>query len=268
MSATSVKWRHWVIALLALLGAGIMVYLNSLHGAQGESAFCDFSSELSCSVVNKSLYAEIAGIPVSLLGLVYFLVVPLLLFWKKIQHRFTALFLFTLFSLVFSLYLSGIEYGVLKSVCLFCELSKVVMLAILLLLIPDLKKEKIPRSWIVGTIVVAALFSWGAYVLQTGPKTVTNAYTIAACLQEKEVVMYGAYWCPSCAKQKKKFGAAFQLIDEVECDPRGENPETERCVARNIQKTPTWIQEQDGQEIKRLEGAHSLEELSKEFECE
>ena len=34
--------------------------------------------------------------------------------------------------------------------------------------------------------------------------------------------MFGAYWCPHCQEQKKKFGDAFSAVDYVECDPGGE----------------------------------------------
>ena len=44
----------------------------------------------------------------------------------------------------------------------------------------------------------------------------------------------------------------------MECDPKGERPETERCQAAGIRAFPTWVI--GGQ---RLEGNRSLEELAR-----
>jgi hypothetical protein len=43
----------------------------------------------------------------------------------------------------------------------------------------------------------------------------------------------------------------------VECDPKGENPQTERCQTAGIRAFPTWV---IGSQ--RLEGNRSLEELA------
>ena len=43
----------------------------------------------------------------------------------------------------------------------------------------------------------------------------------------------------------------------MECDPKGENPQTERCKAADIRAFPTWA---IGSQ--RLEGNRSLEELA------
>ena len=44
----------------------------------------------------------------------------------------------------------------------------------------------------------------------------------------------------------------------MECDPKGERPQTERCQAAGIRAFPTWVI--GGQ---RLEGNRSLEELAR-----
>ena len=52
--------------------------------------------------------------------------------------------------------------------------------------------------------------------------------------------MYGAYWCPHCARQKKVFGTAEALLPYVECDARGVNPQVDLCNAVGIGAYPTW----------------------------
>src|SRR3989344_463689 len=76
---------RYTLALLALAGLGIMSYLTYIHYASAKS-FCDISAEVSCDVVTTSIYSEIFGIPVSVLGIFYFgtvLYVVLALFSKE-----------------------------------------------------------------------------------------------------------------------------------------------------------------------------------------
>ena len=52
--------------------------------------------------------------------------------------------------------------------------------------------------------------------------------------------MYGAYWCPHCATQKELFGGAADQIPYIECDPDGDNSQTDLCQQKGIQAYPTW----------------------------
>ncbi len=80
----------------------------------------------------------------------------------------------------------------------------------------------------------------------------------AKCLAEKNLVMYGAYWCPHCQAQKKLFGSSVQYIKYVEC-----TQETKLCTEKQITGYPTWIAA-DGQ---RYEGEQSLQKLSEITSC-
>lgn len=259
----------YLISVLAVIGAGFMIYLANLHFQEGKSSVCDLSAELSCSVVNVSEYSDIWGIPVSLLGLLYFVVLAFLPFIRKIKQPYRIITLFSIFSLVFSLYLSAVEFFILDSICLFCESSKIIMVIIFALSILGMRKykEKLPVSWVIASVAVGLVFTVVAYFIQTNQPEVKDYSATAQCLTEKGVTMYGTYWCPSCAKQRKWFGDAMRFIDEIECDPRGVNPQAELCIAKNIKRSPTWIWDQDGEEIKRVYGAQKIEELAEIFEC-
>jgi hypothetical protein len=88
-----------------------------------------------------------------------------------------------------------------------------------------------------------------------------------SCLKESGMKMYGQYTCSVCERQRKVIGPAFELLGEIECHPRGENPQTQLCLEKDIAKTPTWILEKDGQELDRLEGFQTLETLSESSGC-
>lgn len=87
--------------------------------------------------------------------------------------------------------------------------------------------------------------------------------TFAQCLSDRDITMYGAFWCPHCADQKELFGDSFEYIEYVECDPRGENPQSERCLTQNIESYPTWMHP-DG---RRWEGTQTMETLSEISGC-
>jgi glutaredoxin len=78
------------------------------------------------------------------------------------------------------------------------------------------------------------------------------------CLAERDIVMYGADWCPHCKKEKKAFGSSFQYVPYVECPD-----EPQLCNEKGIKGYPTWIFP-DG---KRLEGRQGIEKLSEESGC-
>lgn len=85
-----------------------------------------------------------------------------------------------------------------------------------------------------------------------------NLDEFAQCLSGKNVVMYGAYWCPHCQNEKAAFGDSFGFVDYVECTARPND-----CIAAGIKGYPTWIFS-DG---RRLEGEQGIEKLSKESGC-
>ena len=57
-------------------------------------------------------------------------------------------------------------------------------------------------------------------------------------------------------------GKAYTKLNSVECHPDGPNADVQRCFKMGISKTPTFIIEEDGQEVKRLEGLQKLEILA------
>lgn len=90
---------------------------------------------------------------------------------------------------------------------------------------------------------------------------------LAHCLTDKGFVMYGSITCSACAAQRKAFGQAFAHIREIECNPHAPNSQVQLCLKRKIRKTPTWIAEKDGKEVKRTEGYQLLEDLASFAGC-
>lgn len=93
--------------------------------------------------------------------------------------------------------------------------------------------------------------------------TSLNPQSLAKCLTDKGVIMYGAYWCPHCANQKELFGSDFQFIKYQECDPSGENGNPEICENAGVEAYPTWIDSQGN----KLSGTQPLETLANWSNC-
>jgi glutaredoxin len=115
----------------------------------------------------------------------------------------------------------------------------------------------------IGIIVLIAV---GIFMIFSFGGTSYNQESIdefAKCLTDKGAVMYGTFWCPHCAATKKKFGSSFSYIEYVECDPRGENEQSELCLDKKIDKYDTW-EFSDGS---RFLSEPSFEDLSGKTGC-
>ncbi len=149
-----------IIVALCGLGTLFMGYLTYLHFKTTEGSLCNFGAGLSCEIVNKSIYSEVLGVPLSFLGLAYFVTIAALAYKKFLPQAYRAIQAFTLFSLVFGINLSLIEIRDLGTICPFCEASKVLMLVIFAIAWKaDGKAERrMPAHWLVTAAAVGLLF--------------------------------------------------------------------------------------------------------------
>src|SRR5688500_11537671 len=150
-----------VVLALSVLGMAIMGYLSYLHfKTTPGSTFCNFGAHFSCEIVNKSVYAELFGLPLAFMGLAYFGAVAALAV-AAVPWRRRAILWLSVFSLVFSLRLTPLEIFVLASICLFCEASKAIMLAIIVITMRSfvVAKERLPLGELAGALVIGAAFT-------------------------------------------------------------------------------------------------------------
>src|SRR3989344_4718659 len=64
---------------------------------------------------------------------------------------------------------------------------------------------------------------------------------------------------------KKKFGESFRYMNYVECDPRGDNEQSELCIEKGIEFYATF--EFNGDPDSRLVGKPTFQELSEKTGC-
>lgn len=115
-------------------------------------------------------------------------------------------------------------------------------------------------------IIVGALVLVAAAIYYFGYQRTTHKYdAFARCLTQKGVKMYGAYWCPHCADQKKLFDASFEYAPYVECGVQGSTAKMQPvCTDAGIKHFPTWQFPPVGE---RVEGEMPLEDLSFRTGC-
>jgi len=125
------------------------------------------------------------------------------------------------------------------------------------------KKSSNSKYLIFGIIILAIITAFIFIGKGSDKYSRESIDNFAKCLTEKGTLMYGTFWCPKCAEQKKMFGSSFQFINYVECDARGENEQSELCIEKNVEKYPDW-QFPDGS---RVVGILSFEELGAKSGC-
>lgn len=121
---------------LALLGFLVSGYLALFELGVSQEIFCPIGE---CEEVNASPYVYMLGVPLAVLGVVVYLLILALnlvgLRWgkKRVGQITLLLFLFSLFGVAFSAYLTYLELFVLKAICSWCVVSAITMTAICIL---------------------------------------------------------------------------------------------------------------------------------------
>jgi len=82
--------------------------------------------------------------------------------------------------------------------------------------------------------------------------------SLAKCLADKQITMYGADWCVRCQEEKNAFGKAFKYVPYVECPD-----EPQACLEVDIESYPTWVFPNG----RKLVGKQGILKLAEESNC-
>lgn len=116
----------------------------------------------------------------------------------------------------------------------------------------------------IALFVVAGLVVVGLIAYVVKRPTVPSSYdAFAQCLTDKGAKMYGAWWCPHCAAQKKLFGTAFKKVNYVECSNPDGKTMTQVCKDAGIKGYPTW----EFADKSRVDGEQSFASLAEKSGC-
>ncbi len=116
------------IAILSIIGIVVSSVSLYHHYGRSQSSFCDFGGNFNCDIVNRSIYSEVLGVPVALVGIVGYAGIPVLAALFKNQPKI--LLVVSLAGLAFALRLTYIEGFVLAAWCVLCLTSLAIIFAI------------------------------------------------------------------------------------------------------------------------------------------
>ena len=120
-----------LILFFSVFGIVVSIYALVHHFELVGGEFCYIGNALDCDKVNRSVYSEIFGVPVALLGIIFYVSVfslalikflrPTIGATKGFYHN--ALFYLSAAGLLFTFYLNFVEAFLIKSFCLVCLTS-------------------------------------------------------------------------------------------------------------------------------------------------
>jgi uncharacterized membrane protein len=119
---------RYLIAILALAGVAVSALALHVHYCT-DTQPCSINEKWDCGIVNHSPYAEVAGVPVAMIGIAGYLALAGLALWRQRALAFLA----SLVGLGFALRLTFIEEYVLQVWCLYCVISQIVIALITLI---------------------------------------------------------------------------------------------------------------------------------------
>ena len=133
VSTSNFDWRQLAIVSFAGLGVLDTLYLVWAKLVDGYG-WCSGIGD--CATVNNSVYSELFGIPIAVLGLLVYLAVlavsalearrPETQFWGAL-----AIFGLSLVGTIYSVWLTYVARAILDAICPFCVISAVLITAIL-----------------------------------------------------------------------------------------------------------------------------------------
>ncbi len=130
-----------------------------------------------------------------------------------------------------------------------------------------MEKKVIIITTLVALVVVGAMIILTHYEEEGSQATEyseSDLASLATCLADTGVKMYGAFWCTHCQAQKRAFGEAQSLMPYVECStPDGKN-QVQVCADAGITSYPTWEFADGG----IIMGEVPLQQLAQRAQCE
>ena len=137
-------WFQAVAWLLTLAGGAISVYLTITHYDDG-ALVCSESATVDCHAVTTSEYSTLAGVPLPLLGLAFFVAFAALMTPWALRSRWAPMrwsrVVSTSVGVLFVVYLVTVELALLHKICLWCTgVHVITVLLFLLVLIEEFRQ--------------------------------------------------------------------------------------------------------------------------------
>jgi uncharacterized membrane protein len=133
------RWLVLTSFVLSLIGLAVSAYLTIEHYTTTALLSCPDTGAINCVKVTSSTYSKVAGIPVALLGLLFYVAMAVLCspkVWRMSQRWLTTVRLAAAgLGVLFILYLIWAELFKIQAICLWCTSVHVVTVALFAVLL-------------------------------------------------------------------------------------------------------------------------------------
>jgi uncharacterized membrane protein len=132
--------------ITAVIGLGDSIYLSWTKLFHAD-IICMQNSVIDCNLVNSSSYSEWHGIPISLFGVLGYLLAILFLLVSNVKGRMgiaalLGFFGVTSFGFIYSIYLTYLEVFIIKALCQWCLVSAIAMTILFVISVAMIMKSK------------------------------------------------------------------------------------------------------------------------------
>ena len=137
------KWLYRVSVGFAILGLLVSIYMT-IYKLTDNASMCIGNG--GCSVVNNSIYAEVHGVPVAVIGMIGYAALLAVFYLETRGGYFNEngtllLFGMALTGFLFTVWLIYVEIALIKALCPFCLTSQISMTIIFILSIIRLVRQ-------------------------------------------------------------------------------------------------------------------------------
>jgi len=142
--------KSWKIALMvmAIIGICDTSYLTYAHYEDKILNCFGHTQVNSCQVVAQSAYSTVLGVPISLIGLAFYIFV-LTISWMSLKDKFTfllnTLLPLSVLAFLFSIRLTYLQVYVIQSICYYCLISAFISIMLLLVSMVIYQKMNLPE---------------------------------------------------------------------------------------------------------------------------
>jgi uncharacterized membrane protein len=144
----------FVVLALSVAIAAVQLYIHAQLAATSGAytSFCNVSATVNCDEVLASPYGMLLGIPVAAWGLLSYALLVGLLLWRRRRvgsaRAQTSLLLLgvALWNLVFALFMAGVSAFALRTLCLLCA-GTYVLVAVTTVLARTSTRPSAPSAW-------------------------------------------------------------------------------------------------------------------------
>jgi uncharacterized membrane protein len=128
------RWPGLVGTAASLLGLGVAGYLTFEHYTSSSSLACSDNGAINCLKVTTSSYSAVAGVPVAVLGLVFFIVMLVLQLprtWQRPERWLRVVRVgWSVIGVGSVIYLLSAELFSIDAICLWCTAVHVITIVL------------------------------------------------------------------------------------------------------------------------------------------